>query len=119
MILRQAQDILARLLAPLPLAIFLDEVLDKQFVKLDAAGNSDHREHLLGTDPERAIVDAWESLAPNISSHSADPIGPPPKAEPVPGAFQFRSKIAEFHARRYTVRVPDVRAVTPELNTLI
>jgi hypothetical protein len=118
-ILREAQDIFERLLAPLPLDTFLDQALDKRFVKLDAAGQEHRRDLLLGADPVHALTSAWETLAANISSHSADPIGPPPKAEVVEGPKAFRAKISEFHARRYTVRVPDVRALTPELNTLI
>jgi hypothetical protein len=119
MILPQAEEILRRLLDPMPLDTFLDDVVGKRFAKLEGALHKNARGMLLGTDPERLLLDSFARLAPNIGCHAAAPSGPPPDIVPVPDADSFRQKIAAFHARGYTVRLPEIRSLTPELDQLL
>jgi hypothetical protein len=103
----------------MPLDTFLDEVVGKRFIKLDSASQNGARGELLGEDPERILLDSFGELAPKIGCHASAPSGPPPEIEPVPDAESFRRKIAAFHARGYTVRLPEIRKLTPELGQLI
>jgi len=119
MILRQAENVFQRLLDPLPLDRFLDEIVGKRFIKLDTADHNGGRGLLLGDDPERLLLDSFGHLAPKIGCHAAAPSGPPPEIEPVPDADSFLRKIAAFHARGYTVRLPEIRRLSPELDRLI
>jgi hypothetical protein len=119
MLLRQAEEIFQRLLDPAPLDAFLDETVGKRFVKIEAGPNAGARGALLGEDPERVLLDAFAWLAPKIGCHAAAPSGPPPDIEPLPDAESFRRKIAAFHARGYTVRLPEIRNLTPQLSQLI
>jgi hypothetical protein len=117
--LSQAREILQRLFDPMPLDTFLDEVLDKKFIKLEGKANNHQRELFLGDDPAAMLLNAFGFLAPKITSHAAVPLGPAPASEPLPNAAAFRSKIEMFHARGYTVRLPELRALTPELDQLM
>jgi hypothetical protein len=119
MILPQAEDIFQRLLDPMPLNGFLDEIVGKRFIKLEAARHKGARGLLLGNDPERILLDSFARLPPKIGCHAAAPSGPPPDIEPVADAQSFSSKIAAFHARGYTVRLPEIHSLTPELDQLI
>jgi hypothetical protein len=118
MILSQAQRILQAMLAPMPLDTFLNDVLGKRFVKLEA-GKNPARQNLMGNDPEGAILGAFDRLAAKITSHAAEPVGPPPQTMRLADAASFRKKIDEFHERRYTVRVPEIRSVAPKLDEFI
>jgi hypothetical protein len=119
MILRQADELFRRLLDPMPLDNFLDEVVGKRFIKLEAARHKGARGSLLGEDPERILLDSYARLAPKIGCHASAPSGPPPVIEPLPDAGSFREKIAAFHARGYTVRLPEIRSLTPQLGQII
>lgn len=117
--LSQAQEILQRVFDPMSLDTFLDDVLDKRFIKLEGKTNKYGRQGFLGEDPASTLLNAFAVLAPKITSHAAVPLGPAPVSEPLPNASAFRTKIEAFHARGYTVRLPELRALTPELNQLI
>ena len=119
MILKHAQEILQRMLDPMPLDTFLNDVLSKRFIKLEGTLCADRRSGLLGENPEQIILAAFNNLAPKIGYHAAAPSGPPPSIEPVADASSFEAKIAAFHARGYTVRIPEIRALTPDLNRFI
>jgi hypothetical protein len=106
MILKHAQEILQRMLDPMPLDTFLNDVLSKRFIKLEGTLCADRRSGLLGENPEQIILAAFNNLAPKIGYHAAAPSGPPPSIEPVADASSFEAKIAAFHARGYTVRIP-------------
>ncbi|HUB86111.1 MAG TPA: cupin domain-containing protein [Rhizomicrobium sp.] len=118
MILSQAQRVVQAMLAPMPLDTFLNDILGKRFIKLEGANNP-ARLNLMGDDPEAAILDAFDRLSAKITSHAAEPIGAPPQTPPLPDAASFRQKIDEFHERRYTVRVPEIRSVAPRLDEFI
>ena len=116
MLLSEAQRALQRLLAPLTLDEFLDRTLGGGLYKLDGAGSAE-RMALLGPDP-RAILGAAFQLAPKLTFHSANPLGSAPSLEGVADADDFRARIAQFHARNYSVRFPELRPLWPQLDRL-
>jgi hypothetical protein len=119
MILPEAYAALQRILAPLPVDPFFDEVLGKRFVKIPGghpAGDKGARAAMLGPDPEQTILAAYHILAPHLGCHAGAPIGDPPMCYPAADMGQFRELIDAFHARRYTVRVPSVRRFAPEVD---
>jgi bifunctional lysine-specific demethylase and histidyl-hydroxylase MINA len=113
---QDAQRTLQQYLAPLTLDEFLDSVLTGGFRKIDGDG-SGAKTALLGADPESLLLGAFH-LAPQLSFHSANPAGPPPSLQSVAGAADFQRRIAEFHARNYSVRFPELRPVSPPLDRL-
>jgi hypothetical protein len=116
MLLSEAQRTLQRLLAPLTLDEFLDRTLGGGLYKLDGAGSAE-RMALLGPDP-RAVLGAAFQLAPKLTFHSANPLGSAPSLEGVADADDFRARIAQFHARNYSVRFPELRPLWPQLDRL-
>jgi bifunctional lysine-specific demethylase and histidyl-hydroxylase MINA len=116
MLLSEAQHALQQLLAPLTLDEFLDRTLGGGLYKLDGAGSVE-RMALLGPDP-RAVLGAAFELAPKLTFHSANPLGSPPSLDGVTDAGDFRARIAQFHARNYSVRFPELRPLWPQLDRL-
>jgi bifunctional lysine-specific demethylase and histidyl-hydroxylase MINA len=116
MMFHDAQRTLGQFLAPLTLDEFLDGVLAGGFRRIDSDGGST-RSGLLGADPESVLLGAYQ-LAPKLTYHSANPLGPPPSLESVSGAADFQQRIAEFHARNYSVRFPELRPLWPALDQL-
>jgi bifunctional lysine-specific demethylase and histidyl-hydroxylase MINA len=57
-------------------------------------------------------------LADRLTFHSANPLGPAPSLEGVRDAADFRERIAQFHARHYSVRFPELRPLWPQLEHL-
>jgi hypothetical protein len=113
-----AQRMLQQFLAPLSLDEFLDQTLSGGFRRVDGAGASGaQRCALLGPDPRAALMAAWQ-LAPKLTFHSANPLAAPPSLEGVRDAGDFRTRIEQFHARNYSVRFPELRALWPELDRL-
>lgn len=119
LLLEEAREIVERLLAPLPLDRFLDEILGQQFVFENGEAGRVWRRDLLGKDPEGAILNAYAALAPVLAHHAAKPSGPPPRVEPVADAAAFKAKIDEFHARGYTIRTDDVGGLSVDLDRTI
>jgi hypothetical protein len=113
---QDAQRTLQQYLAPLTLDEFLDSVLTGGFRRIDGDG-SGTKTGLLGADPESLLLGAFH-LAPKLTFHSANPAGPPPDLQSVAGAADFQQRIAEFHARNYSVRFPELRPVSPALDRL-
>ncbi|HEX4387913.1 MAG TPA: cupin domain-containing protein [Steroidobacteraceae bacterium] len=116
MMFHDAQQLVAQFLAPLPLDEFLDRTLNGAFIKIAAQG-SPARTELLGPDPEGTLAAAYP-LAPKLTFHSANPLGPPPSLEGIADAADFRRRIEEFHARNYSVRFPELRPLSAPLDQL-
>lgn len=116
MMFDDAQRVLERFLSPLTLDEFLDPTLVGGFRRL-GGGNHGARTELLGPDPAAVLGRAFH-LAPQLTFHSANPAGPPPSLQAVADAADFRGRIAQFHARNYSVRFPDLRPLSPALDTL-
>ncbi|MBV9992474.1 MAG: hypothetical protein JOZ72_14425 [Alphaproteobacteria bacterium] len=117
--MEDARVVVQRLLAPLPLDRFLDDVLGKRFALENGEEGRQARRVLLGDDPESAILNAYANLAATLAFHSADAKGPPPRLEAVADAAAFKRKIDEFHDRGYTVRTDDVGGLSAELDRTI
>jgi hypothetical protein len=103
-----------RFLAPVSLDEFLDLTLSggcREFPR------SEQRSTLLGPEPE-ALLSAAYALAPQLTFHSANPLGPPPALTGIGDAAAFRERIGQFHARNYSVRFPDLRPLSAPLDQL-
>jgi bifunctional lysine-specific demethylase and histidyl-hydroxylase MINA len=116
MLFQDAQRRLQEFLAPLTVDEFLGRTLGGGFCRIAAAAGS-ARMGLLGPDPQAVLLGAGY-LAPRLTFHSANPSGPPPSLEGVSDAGEFRRRIAEFHARHYSVRFPELRPLSPALDAL-
>lgn len=116
MLFTDAQRTLQRFLAPLTLDEFLDTTLNGGLKRVEGTGAAE-RSALLGPDPA-AMLGAAFQLAPKLTFHSANALGPPPSLEGVRDATDFRERIAQFHARNYSVRFPELRPLSPQLDHL-
>lgn len=118
MILQDAYTTFQKILDPLPLDTFLDSVLGQRFIKIP--GNAQNaRAHLFGDNPLQLALDSFEVLAPRIGCHSEAPLGPHPVIEPLSSAEAFKAKIEAFYALGYTVRLRDIRALSPALDEFL
>ena len=113
---REAIGRLQQFLSPLTLDEFLDRTLLGGFRKVEGELTAP-RTALLGPDPHGLLLSAVH-LAPKLSCDSANPAGPAPSLESVADAADFRQRIEQFHARNYAVRFPQLRLLTPQLDTL-
>jgi hypothetical protein len=118
MLLSDAHAALQKVLDPLPVDRFLDEVLGQGFIKV-AGGAAAYRAAILGPDPDKAILGAFDRLAGKITCHAERPLGPPPKPAPAADAAAFKASVDAHHALGWTVRIPEVRGLTPELALFI
>jgi len=116
MLFPEAQSTLQQLLAPLTLDEFLDRTLSGGLCRIDGVGAA-QRAALLGPDPRAVLINAFQ-LAPKLTFHSANPSGPAPSLAAVADAADFRVRIEQFHARNYSVRFPELRALWPQLDRL-
>ena len=113
MIYEQAEALLAETFAPLTTAEFFDAI---GRTCLDSKGGSGHpRRHLFGDDPKSVVLKAYASHATKLDWHAKAPTQAPPTPRPVSSADEFLELIESFHERGYTVRVPDVIALAPQL----
>lgn len=116
MLPKDAEAVLARTLAPWSVDVFLDEVLTGGFRRLPGDGRA-VRAGLLGPDPAATLL-AAPRLAPDLTWHSANALGPAPSLADVRDPADFRTRIAAFHALNYSVRFPDLRSLSPELDRI-
>src|SRR3990167_9119910 len=116
MMLEDAEARLGQFLAPLGVDAFLGEALGGGFRLVRHDGRAS-RAGLLGDDP-RAVLAGAVHLAGKLTYHSANASGPPPGLGGVHTPAQFRDRIAAFHSRNYSVRFPDLRPLSPELDAL-
>lgn len=109
----EAQAIVQAVLDPLPLEAFLD-ALGKG--ALSVPGGPEHaRAALFGPDPAATVLAAHATHAGNLDCHAVTPQGDAPTPKPCATADEFQSLIAAYHARDYSVRVPDVVPLSPPL----
>ncbi len=114
--LAEAQARLGQFLSPLAVDDFLGPGLSGGFRLARHDGRSS-RSALLGADPKAALTGAVH-LASQLTYHSANASGPPPDLAGVRDAADFRARIDAFHARNYSIRFPDLRPLSPELDGL-
>ncbi len=116
MMFEEAERTLGQFLSPLPLEEFFDRTLLGGFTRVEGNATA-ARTGLLGPDPESTLLGAWH-LAPELTFHSVNPAGSAPNLESVAGPADFQQRIAELHARHYSVRFPELRPLSPELDRL-
>lgn len=116
MLLEDARRTLEQFLSPLTTDALLDQTLNGGFRKVDGDASA-ARVRLLGSDPFAVLGSAFE-LAPKLTFHSANPLGPPPSLVGIADAAGFRRRIEQFHALNYSVRFPELRPLSPDLHLL-
>ncbi len=79
-------------------------------------GDSSHRKNIAGSEPRASLLNDFQKYASTLTCHSNAPNIPPPKAREVESAEEFWNLIQEFHKLGYTVRIPDVTDLAPELS---
>ncbi|MDX1556075.1 MAG: cupin domain-containing protein, partial [Xanthomonadales bacterium] len=114
---RRSRAILEQLLHPEPYDRFFDEVVGQKMLHIHE-GDSKARAAILGTDPGAVILNAYDDLAHTVTCHSGSATRPPPNARRVASAAEFRTLIQEFHASKYTVRIPEVTHLSDGLRQL-
>lgn len=108
-----AEAKLGEMLRPMPVEAFFDAVGRKVVA---VKGAPDHpRARLFGTDPRGAILAAYTSHAEKLDCHGPNSKSAPPAVAGVTSAEMFHSVIRDLHQRDFTVRVPDVVPLAPEL----
>jgi mannose-6-phosphate isomerase-like protein (cupin superfamily) len=113
MIYEQAEALLAEVLAPLTTDAFFAAVGKSC---LEVEGSSDHpRRGLFGQDPKRTVLDAFATHSSELDCHARAPTQPAPTPRKVASSDEFMELIRSYHERGYTVRVPDVVPLSPEL----
>jgi hypothetical protein len=109
----EAEALVAETLAPLSMAEFFKAVGK---TGVEARGSESHpRVQLFGEDPKNTLLAGYATHAGKLDFHAANPTEPPPAAGPVSSPDEFLKLIKSFHERGYTVRVPDVVSLSPEL----
>ena len=113
MIYDQAEALLTQMLAPLTTDAFFDAVGTSC---LDVKGSPSHpRSKLFGDDPKRTVLDAFRTHSSELDCHARAPTQPAPEPKAVSSSDEFLALIGTYHERGYTVRVPDVVPLAPEL----
>lgn len=115
--LPQAQAILTEILRPHSYDHFFEEIVGRQPLALLGDEIAD-RAMILGSDPKRVILEAFEKHASELTCHALAPKVPPPSARAVADASAFHALIREYHDLGYTVRIPEVIDLSPELRRL-
>lgn len=109
----EAEAVLARVVAPLPVDAFF-QALGRSV--LDVSGGPAHeRAALFGEDPVRTALGAYSSHAERLDCHGVSSARPPPGPKKVGGEAEFGALIRAYHDRDYTVRFPEVVPLSPAL----
>ena len=120
MLFEAAQVILQRFLSPLTLDEFLDRTLTHGAKSVPGTGAglaSNARTELLGADPQQRLLEAVH-LAPKLTFHSANPLGPAPSLQAIRDSEDYRERIELFHTRNFSVRFPELRPLSPALDRI-
>jgi len=113
MIQEQAEALIAETLTPLATDEFFDAV-GKRY--LEYKDGPSHPRHLLfGKDPKETALSAFATHSAKLDWHARAPTQPPPAPRVTSGPDDFRQLIQSFHERGYTVRIPDVSSLSPQL----
>ena len=117
MIDEQAEAILAEAFAPLATDKFLGAIGKSWF---GLKGGPDHpRAQLFGPDPKQTMLGGYATHAQLLDWHSPAPTAAPPPLRAASSSDDFLRIIGGFHERGYTVRIPDVVGLTPELQRFV
>ena len=113
MIQEQAEALIAETLTPLATDEFFDAVGKRYLEYKD--GPSHPRRLLFGKDPKETALSAFATHSAKLDWHARAPTQPPPAPRVTSGPDDFRQLIQSFHERGYTVRIPDVSSLSPQL----
>lgn len=117
MIHEQAESILADFFAPLATDKFLGAIGQSWF---SLKGRADHmRAKLFGADPKATVLGAFATHAEKLDCHSPAPTGSAPALRPAASSADFQAIVNSFHRRGYTLRIPDMVELTPELQRFV
>jgi mannose-6-phosphate isomerase-like protein (cupin superfamily) len=115
--IEDADAVLRDVLDPLPAETFFGALGRST---LDVQGGPGHpRAALFGDDPVRTALGGYATHAERLDCHGVSPSQPPPGPCKVDGPDEFRALIQAYHERDYTVRIPDVVALSPPLRRLV
>ncbi len=115
MILSEAQKIVADVLGPYPMTEFFDQVFGRKPLALLNQPEA-RRELMLGDAPKTAILNSYAKYAASLTCHIDKPVVPPPTPHAVPDAAAFAELITKYHQTGYTVRIPEVTDISPQLS---
>jgi mannose-6-phosphate isomerase-like protein (cupin superfamily) len=115
LILSEAQKIVADVLGPYPMTEFFDQVFGRKPLALLNQPET-RRELMLGDAPKTAILNSYAKYAASLTCHIDKPVVPPPTPHAVPDAAAFAELIAKYHQTGYTVRIPEVTDISPQLS---
>ena len=113
MIYEQAEALLAETLAPLTTDAFFAAV-GKSYLEYKD-GPAHPRRLLFGDDPRHTLLNAFATHSAKLDWHARAPTEPPPAPRQTSSPDEFRRLIESFHERGYTVRAPEVSALSPKL----
>jgi len=115
LILSEAQKIVADVLGPYPMTEFFEQVFGRKPLAL--LNQPEVNRHLmLGEAPTTAILNSFAKYAASLTCHIEKPVVPPPTPHAVPNATAFAELIAKYHQTGYTVRIPEVTDISPQLS---
>lgn len=112
--LSDAKDIIQQVLSPLPYDAFFDDFVGRRPALVNAPNS--HRSALGGQSVKQLLLSDYERYAPTLTCHAHAPKVPPPQARAVSDADAFHALIQEYFALGYTVRIPDVVALSEPLS---
>lgn len=103
--LDRARKIVADMLAPQSLDDFLARHFERSALFVPANERTARR-RTGDEDPEKALLAVYDTDAQNLTSHAADPSGPPPGPRRAVSPDDYRSLVADYQAKGHTVRIP-------------
>ncbi|MBU3020591.1 cupin domain-containing protein [Aestuariibacter sp. A3R04] len=112
--LSDAKDIIQQVLSPLSYDVFFDDFVGRRPALVNAPNS--HRNVLGGHSVKQQLLKDFDRYAPTLTCHANAPKVPPPKARAVSDADAFYALIKEYFALGYTVRIPDVIALSEPLS---
>lgn len=111
--LAEAEAAVDRVLDPVPLDTFREALGRRTF---DARGGPGHvRAKLFGDDPLRTVLNGFATHSGRLDCHGVRPSLPPPGPRETDNPDSYLELIRAYHERGYTVRVPGIVELSPEL----
>ncbi len=115
MILSEAQKIVADVLGPYPFSQFFDQIFGRKPLAL-LGQPVEQRSLMLGDAPKATILNSFAHYAAKLTCHIETPVVSPPTPHAVDSVSAFAALIAKYHQTGYTVRIPDVSNISPQLS---
>lgn len=110
----QARKSFSSIIAPQDYDQFFAEHVSTDPLVLQATDNS-VRSSMLGSDPKKVILEAFDQHAAILTCHAHSPTGPRPDPRTVSGEKEYHDLVREYHQNNYTVRIPNAGNLSPSL----